>query len=113
MPHCTIEYAKPLEQQIHPDKLMSLVYQTTVESGLFEADNIKTRCLAFENYLRGDAVLDFIHVTLRILSGRSIEQKRALSEAVLSVLKELRLPAVSLTVDVREMNRDTYAKYVD
>ncbi|WP_395373617.1 5-carboxymethyl-2-hydroxymuconate Delta-isomerase [Marinicella sp. W31] len=112
MPHCTIEYAKSLEQQIQPSALMTLVYQATASSDLFEAENIKTRCMAFEHHMRGDQILDFIHVTLRILSGRSVEQKQALSQAVLDQLKQTQLQGVSFTVGVREMHRDIYAKYV-
>ena len=112
MPHCTIEYASCLAQQIQPNALMQLVYQATADSGLFDADNIKTRCIGFEHHLRGDQALAFIHVTLRILNGRSVEQKQALSQAVLDALKQTQLQAVSFTVDVREMQRDTYAKFV-
>ncbi|MCZ8499940.1 hypothetical protein O9929_27170 [Vibrio lentus] len=44
---------------------------------MFEADgrDIKVRSIASSNYQTGTTKADFIHVTLRILSGRSDENK--------------------------------------
>lgn len=53
---------------------------------------------------------DFVHVTLKILSGRNTEQKLCLSGAVLESLKTLGLTSVSITVEVVDIDRGSYAK---
>ena len=73
----------------------------------------KPAARAFAHYQCGGKVADFIHVTLYILDGRSEQQKQKLAQAVLQQLKSLSLQSISLTVDVREMERAIYAKYVN
>jgi 5-carboxymethyl-2-hydroxymuconate isomerase len=53
----------------------------------------------------------FIHAQLRIHTGRSVEQKRRLSDAVLATLQRQQWPAKDITVEVVEMARESYAKF--
>ena len=112
VPHCLIEYAKDVENQVEISKLVEAVFNGAYSSELFDSAQIKTRALAFEHYMVGNRKSDFIHVTLSILSGRTNEQKAQLSMLVLSQLKSLSLQATSLTVDVRDLDRASYAKAI-
>ena len=56
--------------------------------------------------------MDFIHVTLKILSGRSIEQKTMLSRSVLGMLEMFVLEKASISVEVVDIERESYAKVV-
>lgn len=58
----------------------------------------------------GYPINDFIHVTLRVLSGRNQQQKKGLSERMLGKLDNLGLTSVSLTVEMIDMDRETYAE---
>ncbi len=112
MPHCIVEYAKILEQKVSVSELIQRVHQGAVNSQLFQEQDIKTRALAFEHFQTGTSSKAFVHVSMKILSGRSQEQKK---QATLSVLKELqKLPfeSISLTVELRDMDRETYSKSV-
>ncbi len=112
MPHCIIEYAKHLEEQLPASQLIEATHRGARNSGLFEEHDIKTRTLAFEHYQTGTGQQPFIHVTAKILSGRTSQQKAALSQQILSALRQLPLPSVSLTVDVCDIDRAAYAKHV-
>jgi len=55
---------------------------------------------------------DFIHVTLKILSGRTSEQKSHLANTVLDTLVALNYSALSITIAIEDMDRDSYRKIV-
>ncbi|MEH6579798.1 MAG: 5-carboxymethyl-2-hydroxymuconate Delta-isomerase [Amphritea sp.] len=112
MPHCIIEYAKDLESAIHIPRLIQAVHAGALKSALFDEDDIKTRATGYEHYQTGNGDLPFVHVTAKILSGRSEQQKAYLSRQILAELKSLQLASLSLTVEVSDMTRETYAKSV-
>ncbi len=112
MPHCIIEYAQDVERRVPVDRLLEAVHQGALASGLFREEDIKTRALSYRHYRVGRARTDFVHVTVRLLSGRTAEQRAALSQSVLNALQGLGLTMISLTVEVQEIERESYAKAV-
>ncbi|EJB8451803.1 TPA: 5-carboxymethyl-2-hydroxymuconate Delta-isomerase [Vibrio parahaemolyticus] len=108
MPHCIIEHSS----SIGSVDLNQKVFLGALESNLFEPDgsDIKVRSIAYENYQTGTTKDDFIHVTLRILSGRNEQDKLHLSNSVMSRLKSIQLVGASLTVEVVDIDRKSYAK---
>ena len=112
LPHCIIEYARPLEARLNPTELINAVYHGACDSGLFEGPDIKTRAIAYEAYLTGADATAFIHVTARILSGRSIEKKQRLSSTVAKRLADLGLTDISITVEIIDMERESYEKHI-
>ncbi len=112
MPHLVIEYGQGLSPAVKAEALIEAVYQAALASALFQPDAIKVRATGFDHYRTGKDATPFIHVTARILSGRTEEQKRGLSAAILNKLQGLSLGPVSLTVEVVDMHRASYAKAV-
>ena len=112
VPHCIIEYAKEFESDIAPSAFIKAVHQGAVASTLFDESHIKTRTHAVEHYQVGTDDSRFIHITAHILSGRSVEQKAQLSAHILSQLQALALTAVVITVQICDIERDTYTKVV-
>ena len=112
MPHCIIEYSAPLHASIKPSQLISAVYNGAFNTNLFECNDIKSRVIPFDHYQSGSVKANFIHVTAKILSGRTLAQRKALSHAILAELKMLNGCATSLTVEVVEIERESYAKFV-
>lgn len=112
MPHFIIEYAKGLEKTVDPDRLIDAVNNGAINSDLFEASHIRVRSTFYEDYISGYGRHDFIHVTLKILSGRTIKEKKYLSELVLKELEALGLSSISMTVEVIDIDKDTYSKKV-
>lgn len=75
MPHCIVEYAKDLETQIDLNELMTTTHFSVFSSGIFEEEDIKTRLIPYELYRTGTNEKPFVHITLRILPGRTEQQK--------------------------------------
>ncbi|ALO34517.1 5-carboxymethyl-2-hydroxymuconate isomerase [Colwellia sp. MT41] len=110
MPHCIIEHSKNIDGKA----LIPLVFSGALKSELFEMDgkDIKVRALSFTDHQSGDEITSFAHITLKILSGRNTEQKSLLSQSVLEQLKTLKLSSCSLSVEVVDIDRVSYAKVV-
>lgn len=108
MPHCIIEHSSNLD----PFALNELVFTAAHESKLFAEDgkDIKVRSQPYDYYLVGGEKVDFIHVSIRLLAGRSADQKRMLSLHTQSKLKRLNLERASITVEVIDMDSQSYVK---
>lgn len=112
MPHCIVEYSNEIEKSVEPIQLINAVYQGALKSDLFEDADIKTRSIAFDSYQSGSIKKAFVHVTVKILSGRNLKQKKILSNLILSQLKTIDFSSAMLTVEVVEIEKDSYAKMV-
>ena len=110
MPHCIIEYSSEVADQITIDDLMAAVHDGAFSSGLFPEYDIKTRTLAYEHHRTGQTNDSFVHVSLRLLSGRDDSQKADLSEKVLARVEPLLPNVVSVGVEIIDMHRDSYRK---
>lgn len=110
MPHCIIEYSNNLKKSLEPSKLVSVVHQAAAESNLFDLEDIRSRALGFDDYQLQADKNSFIHVTLRIMIGRSEAQKNHLSSIVISALEKLELTSVVLSVEICDIDKSTYAK---
>lgn len=112
MPHCIVEYSHGLTDVVDPQTINKAVFEGALKSALFEQNHIKTRSSVYQHYQTGSEKSEFVHVVMRILSGRTAEQRAHLSGLVLESLAALQLTSVSLTVEVVEMERFSYAKLV-
>lgn len=116
MPHCIVEYSKDLEKEIKPSNLIAIVHKGTMASGLFIESHIKSRALSYVDYKTGGPNLRFIHVTAKIISGRTIDQKIEVSEKIQAefrrVISEKGLSKISVTVDIRDLEKETYTKTI-
>ena len=113
MPHLIIEFS---QQQAEPEQVESLldaVHAAAAATGLFEPSHIRVRAIPVAYYRTGGRYAHFIHAQCRIHAGRDGAQKRHLSEAVLEALKGQCWKARSITVEVVELDRDSYSKYID
>ncbi|CAM4061406.1 5-carboxymethyl-2-hydroxymuconate Delta-isomerase [Kerstersia similis] len=110
MPHCIIEHAAALDGR----SLVRQVFAGAMDSALFEPDgsDIKVRAQAYDAYCVGADSAEFIHVTLRLLAGRTDEQKQAFAQAVLAQLQVLPLTHCSVTIEVQDIERRSYLKWL-
>ncbi|MEM5528692.1 5-carboxymethyl-2-hydroxymuconate Delta-isomerase [Gammaproteobacteria bacterium AS21] len=112
MPHCIIEYSTPIQESVPAKVLLNTVHKAAINSQLFSVDDIKTRLVPFSQDQLILATANFIHVSVHILSGRTIEQRAQLSALMLKALNELVLESISISVNIVELERDCYAKTV-
>ena len=108
MPHCILDCSQTIETHAPLETVIKTVHDAAVDSGLFGEGDVKVRANLFEHYTVGGSEKDFIHIIAYILSGRTLEQRAALSRRIIVALKDL-LPEVPiLSMDVREIDRAAY-----
>lgn len=112
MPHCVIEYAGEVADQVSISELMAAVHQGAFETGLFPEYDIKTRAISYDNHRTGQTGDSFIHVNVHLLSGRDDAQKADLSERILAKIEPLVPNVVSVGVEIIDMHRASYRKRV-
>ena len=110
MPHCIIEHANDLTDLISPEEMMNAALKAMQTSELFEVDDIKIRTKDYAYFQTGNNRENFIHVTLKILTGRSTQQKQNLATLVSNSMANLPAFGFEITVDVQEMDSDCYLK---
>ncbi|WP_187985279.1 5-carboxymethyl-2-hydroxymuconate Delta-isomerase [Vibrio metschnikovii] len=114
MPNLVLEYSNSVEERVNIQGLLEDLHQVAMDSGLFETASIKSRTLRCHHWLigeQGDSV-DFIHLSFELLDGRSGQQKRELSRQLMAVLAEQASQVHSLTINVRDMDIDSFQKII-
>lgn len=110
MPHLVIEYSSGLERHAAIETVMQAVFKAAAASGVMQPGDIKVRAQGYEHYLLADAKGSFVHVTCRLLAGRSEAEKVHLSTLIRQNLAGL-MPAVySISVDIADMDPAAYKK---
>ena len=112
MPHIIIEYAENIEDDIQIDSILMTIHQSIAESGLFKANQIKSRAYPFKEFTNAGGKETYIHIQARIKSGRDSDNKKQLGEVVLAGLSSLNIPASVVTIEIIDMDRDSYSKLV-
>ena len=112
MPHFVIEYPRSVESTIDIKPMMVLVAELGARSGVMNARDIKVRAIAYDHYQWNDGSSEFIHLTVYLLDGRTVEQRRGLAELLRAGLAEAYPSIGSISVDIREMDSEVYKKRV-
>lgn len=111
MPHLIIQYAQELARDEQVPPMLDAVHEAAASTGLFDESHIRTRAFPVAFYRVGTGRDPFIHAQLRILPGRTPAQKTTLSNAVLAALREQGWAAKVITVEVVDMDGESYAKH--
>ena len=111
MPHIIVEYAEILADDAEVDAMLRTVHQSITDSGLFKENQIKTRAYPFRGFTNAGGTRPYIHIQARIKSGRDADNKKRLGEEILTGLSTLNIPASVITVEIIDMDRDSYGKY--
>ncbi|MBT0570648.1 5-carboxymethyl-2-hydroxymuconate Delta-isomerase [Curvibacter sp. CHRR-16] len=118
MPHLTIEVSENLRDCFRHVDLLASAHQAVLGSGIFEGPDVKSRLVWREHFLVGRSGTNegFAHASLALLSGRTQEQCDQLANGVVAAIQAclpqgFNLP-LQVSCEVREMNRNGYAKAV-
>ncbi len=119
MPHLIIEHSsniKPKSVAYLQNKIQEIMH---LQEGNFDADQCKCRSFSSGEYFVGhlnELDSSFIHITLKVLTGRSVEIRQNLSQKIgeftQKFYEDLKLATkrCDISVDIVEMQRDTYQK---
>jgi len=115
MPNLVLEYSNTADERLNVQGLLEDLHRVTLNCGLFDADSVKSRSLRSHNWLIGDAgdSVDFIHISFELLDGRTAEQKRELSRQLMTVLQDQASHVHSLTVNIRDMDKECFQKVIN
>jgi 5-carboxymethyl-2-hydroxymuconate isomerase len=111
-----MEYTANLPE-LNADVALIRLNNALVASGQFAAEfDIKSRAVKVETFKVGTALTEraFVHVKLALLSGRSGQIKKQLSDSLLAVVQDLcQWPTgieVQLAVEILDIDRESYTK---
>lgn len=116
MPHLIVEYSQNLAAFPEAQALVELNETITASPELADEADLKSRFVLVDSFAIGTAPAQraFVHAQLRMLSGRSPEAKKDLTERIAVVLRRLTpRPAgvlVQLSVELVDMDRPSYVK---
>lgn len=108
MPHFVIDCSKNIINLKTPEEIIQKVYDTADASNLFAKGDIKVRINPFEYYTVGNTKDDFIHVFANIMEGRTIAQKKELSNSIVSTLKQMFPDVPIISINIRDFEKATY-----
>ena len=114
MPHLTLEYTSNLTRFDASGALLHL-NQILAASGHFKSElDIKSRAIRLDTFRIGTSSEEraFVAVRLAVLSGRTEQVKRELSEMLLAALEGIDIGATKchLQLSVEVLDMDTYSK---
>ena len=116
MPHLILEHSDLVAPFDHR-ALFAELHAVLERTGEFQLAQMKSRAVARARcYIgAGDPENIFVHLTVYILSGRPVGLRKKIGAELLEVLTRQLAKSVAgrpsdITVDIREMDRETYAK---
>lgn len=113
MPHIIIEYSANLTE-LNMTNLMHDCHHALNGLHNVSTDRVKTRAVKLDNFLVGthDEKGQMIHVTLRLMTGRSVEARAELAkilyDKVRTHIPQDKYPNSALTVEIVELDKATY-----
>lgn len=116
MPHLIVEYSGNLPHYPEAEALTALNASLCAHPQVLDELDLKTRFVVADSFEIGTAPAQraFVHAQLRVLSGRTPEAKKELSDLIAGVLRELTPKPqgvlVQLSVEIVDMDRGSYAK---
>lgn len=117
MPHCILESSDNIIDIIDRRDILLKTNQCLADTGLFKLNDIKSRFVVHHDFVVGDGDTRraFATLNIAILSGRDSTVKAVLTDKCLKVLKPFfkkscKQLKFSLTVQVSELHKESYAK---
>lgn len=119
MPHCIFEYSANIADDPSWPQIILKVHEKLISTGLFVAEDIKSRVLRHENFVigTGEQNQSFITLNIQMLDGRSDDTKCELARMASEILieafpKSLAGQKCSITVQISEIHRVSYQRHV-
>lgn len=110
MPHLVIEHGNALNTLESKKRAMQLGAKAMSECGFISEKDIKVRIRDCEDFLFLDGRESFIHCTVRMLAGRSDDQKESLTIALREEYEHAFPNVSSLSFEVCDMCPASYKK---
>src|SRR5690606_20936080 len=107
-----IEQGKALTTSEARREAMEIAARLGGESGFINLKDIKVRIRDYEDFLHPDGTGSFIHITIRMLAGRTSEMKEGLSTALRDAFVRRFDKVASISIEICDMDPASYKKRV-
>jgi 5-carboxymethyl-2-hydroxymuconate isomerase len=111
MPHFILEYSRNLEPELDVPELFRKLRTAALETGVFPPGGIRFRAYPCETYLVADGKPEnaFVHLTLKLGHGRTLDVRRSAGEKLFSALTEHLNPIyekrpLAISFEMRELD---------
>ena len=114
MPHLIVEYSDNLKADVNIKSLMQEMHQALDGKYNIASNRIKARAIKLTDYIVGDhgANAFMMHVTLKLMQGRTVEAQKELSSLLQNIARTHittdAYPGSAITVEVVELITATY-----
>ena len=113
MPHIVIDYSAGLETRHDMQALCDALFAAmAADPAIPDPTSLKIRARPHDFFRFGTEPQSFAHAELFLLAGRDDATKAGLTATILRVMDQMLPDVGSLSVDVADMARATYAKRV-
>lgn len=109
MPHIILEYSSPTLSP-HADRILRAAYDAVVATDIFQYESIKARHIAYDAFILAEHSKSFAHITVKILDGRTQEQRAHVADAVFAAILATGIAIDKLSIELHEMDSTTYRK---
>ncbi len=113
MPHITLEYSDTLADRQDIPKLVSLLHKSLATQETVNIHGIKSRAMPVQYTIVGDGKDrdQMMHVTLKLLPGRSDELRHKMAADLRETLhNHMHDDSIAVTVEVIELDAASYQK---
>jgi 5-carboxymethyl-2-hydroxymuconate isomerase len=88
MPHLNIEYSANLDEALDIQALVDRIHEAALSTGIFPLGGVRTRAEARSHYriANGNPDAGYIHMVVRIGSGRDSDTRRDAGERIFAAL---------------------------
>jgi 5-carboxymethyl-2-hydroxymuconate isomerase len=114
MPHFTIEYSANLDKRVDMGKVVEIVREAAVETGIFPLGGIRVRAVRCEHYAIADGTsnFSFLDMVLRLGEGRDLPTRQKAGEHIFKALSAYLDPVFAqtkfaLSFDMQINDKDT------
>jgi len=114
MPHIIVEYAASIAHHHDLDKLCEELFEAAMTTSAFVTpEDIKVRMLPASHWFQQVENSSFAHITVRLMVGRTVEQKQEVTTTILKTAAKCLSDVGSITVDIKEIDPATYVKHIN
>ncbi|MFZ1685046.1 MAG: 5-carboxymethyl-2-hydroxymuconate Delta-isomerase [Candidatus Zixiibacteriota bacterium] len=120
MPHLTLEYSNNLTAAVDMNALFERIHTALTEYERIKIGDIKSRAIGYDLFRVGTGSPDavFVHLSVDILNGRPVEERKRMSQQLLALVHEAFAEIYDsqpcdITVNIREIDKETYGKKIN
>lgn len=110
MPHFIVERCSKPGETIEAAKILQGLHEVAFSIGIFDEKTIKVRLREYDQVFVAGQPDSFIHVTIYLIDGRDKSTKKRLASAVHDYFRQTLPTVTSVSVDVRDLDREIYTK---